>query len=63
MTGGWAFLGPHAVATLVSRTVGLRVDELAEQIGLDSIVHAGTAYESSTSVGTLTHGWFGKGRR
>ena len=55
-TGGWAFLGTYAVATLVSRTVGLRVDERAEQIGLDSIVHAETAYESSTSVGTLTHG-------
>jgi Amt family ammonium transporter len=52
-TGSWAFAGTFAIATLVSRSVGLRVDERAELVGLDSIVHAETAYETSATVGTL----------
>jgi Amt family ammonium transporter len=41
----WAFAGTAAVAWVVQRTIGLRVDAETELSGLDGTVHAETAYE------------------
>jgi Amt family ammonium transporter len=62
--GGWTLMGHQAVAVLavvaysfvatyilaqiLDKTIGLRVSEEAESIGLDLSQHAETAYESSS---------------
>ena len=45
VTIGWAFTLTYAVATAVQRTVGLRVSPEAELEGLDTAVHAESAYD------------------
>src|SRR4051794_827883 len=43
-TIAWAFAGTWVVAQVVQRTVGLRVSESAEIEGLDTAIHAESAY-------------------
>jgi Amt family ammonium transporter len=45
VTVAWAFTVTWLVAQLVQRTVGLRVDEAVEIEGLDTAVHAESAYD------------------
>jgi Amt family ammonium transporter len=47
VTIGWAFTMSWILATLVQRTVGLRVSDDDELEGLDSAIHAESAYEFS----------------
>ncbi len=42
--GVFAFLVTYAIARAIDATMGLRVDEDAEQIGLDQNEHAESAY-------------------
>jgi Amt family ammonium transporter len=44
-TIGWAFALTYVVATVVQRTVGLRVAEEVEVEGLDTAIHAESAYD------------------
>jgi Amt family ammonium transporter len=44
-TIGWAFLLTYAVAMLVERTIGLRVSPEVEVEGLDTAIHAESAYD------------------
>src|SRR3954470_2927204 len=44
-TIAWAFAGTWVVAQVVQRTVGLRVSESAEIEGLDTAIHAESAYD------------------
>ena len=44
-TIGWAFLLTYAVAMLVERTIGLRVTPEVEVEGLDTAIHAESAYD------------------
>jgi Amt family ammonium transporter len=44
-TIGWAFVMTWVIATVVQRTVGLRADEDHEITGLDTALHAETAYD------------------
>jgi Amt family ammonium transporter len=48
VTIAWAFTGTWVLATLVNRTIGLRVTHEVEHMGLDREIHAETAYELST---------------
>jgi Amt family ammonium transporter len=41
----WSFLISGAVGRLIARTWGFRIDEASEVAGIDSVVHAETAYE------------------
>jgi Amt family ammonium transporter len=45
VTIAWAFVGTWFVAQLVQRTVGLRVSDAVEVEGLDTAVHAESAYD------------------
>src|SRR3954451_14670 len=45
VTIGWAFTVTWLVAQLVQRTIGLRVDESVEIEGLDTAIHAESAYD------------------
>jgi ammonium transporter, Amt family len=45
VTIAWAFTLTYAVAWLVDRTVGLRVPAQVEIEGLDTVVHAESAYD------------------
>jgi Amt family ammonium transporter len=45
VTIAWAFAGTWVVGQLVQRSVGLRVDEAVEIEGLDTAVHAESAYD------------------
>jgi Amt family ammonium transporter len=42
----FSFAATFLLATLVHRTVGLRVDPETERVGLDKVVHAESAYEA-----------------
>jgi Amt family ammonium transporter len=54
VTIGWAFSFTWLIATLVQRTVGLRVPEGHEFEGLDTALHAETAYDfGSVRTGRL----------
>ncbi|HWB66418.1 MAG TPA: ammonium transporter [Mycobacteriales bacterium] len=44
---GWAFCGTWLIATAVQRTIGLRVAEEHEVEGLDTALHAESAYDFS----------------
>jgi Amt family ammonium transporter len=50
---GWAFGMTWVVATVVKRTMGLRVGADAEQAGLDISLHEETAYDFDASVGGM----------
>ena len=41
----WSFVLTYVIATLVHRTVGLRVRPDAEAVGLDTSLHAESAYD------------------
>jgi Amt family ammonium transporter len=45
VTIAWAFVGTWFVAQLVQRTVSLRVSDAVEVEGLDTAVHAESAYD------------------
>ena len=45
VTIAWAFAGTWVVATLVQRTIGLRVSDQVELEGLDTAIHAESAYD------------------
>jgi Amt family ammonium transporter len=45
VTIGWAFAGTWVIATAVERTIGLRVQPQVELEGLDTAVHAESAYD------------------
>jgi Amt family ammonium transporter len=45
VTIGWAFTLTYVVARVVDRTVGLRVSPEIEVEGLDTAVHAESAYD------------------
>ena len=41
----WAFVGTGAVALAVDKLVGLRVSPEHEHAGLDTVIHAESAYD------------------
>jgi Amt family ammonium transporter len=45
VTIAWAFTMTYLIATLVQKTMGLRVTEAAEVEGLDTVLHAESAYD------------------
>src|SRR4051812_9583280 len=45
VTIGWAFVGTWLIAQLVQKTIGLRVSEDVEVQGLDTAIHAESAYD------------------
>jgi Amt family ammonium transporter len=45
VTIAWAFTGTWLIAQLVQRTIGLRVTEEVEVQGLDTAIHAESAYD------------------
>ena len=45
VTIGWAFAGTWLIATVVERTIGLRVHPQVELEGLDTAIHAESAYD------------------
>jgi ammonium transporter, Amt family len=45
VTIGWAFVGTWLIAKLVQRTIGLRVTDAVEIQGLDTAIHAESAYD------------------
>jgi Amt family ammonium transporter len=51
---GWAFVMTYVVATVVQRTIGMRVSEDAEYEGLDTALHAESAYDfGNVRIGRL----------
>ncbi|HVV76191.1 MAG TPA: ammonium transporter [Mycobacteriales bacterium] len=44
-TIAWAFTMTYVIATIVQRTIGLRVEEAHEIEGLDTVLHAESAYD------------------
>jgi Amt family ammonium transporter len=52
VTIGWAFTLTWLIATLVQRTIGLRASDEHEFTGLDTALHAETAYDYANSHGT-----------
>jgi Amt family ammonium transporter len=42
----FAFVGSYVIAKVIDLTIGLRVDEETEEIGLDQALHAETAYNN-----------------
>jgi Amt family ammonium transporter len=40
----FAVVGSYVIAKVIDLTIGLRVDEETEEIGLDQALHAETAY-------------------
>jgi Amt family ammonium transporter len=55
VTIGWSFTLTYVIATLVQRTVGLRVTPEQEIAGLDQSLHAESAYDLGgvSSVGRM----------
>jgi Amt family ammonium transporter len=45
VTIAWAFTMTYLIATLIQKTIGLRVTEAAEVEGLDTVLHAESAYD------------------
>ena len=44
----YSFITTYILAQILNKTIGLRVDEEAEQSGLDLSQHAETAYENAS---------------
>jgi Amt family ammonium transporter len=42
----FAFVGSWLIAKAISATIGLRVDPETEDLGLDQVLHAETAYHN-----------------
>ena len=42
----FALVGGFVIAKVIDLTIGLRVDEETEDIGLDQVLHAETAYNA-----------------
>jgi len=42
----FALAGGYIIAKVIDLTIGLRVDEETEDIGLDQVLHAETAYNA-----------------
>jgi Amt family ammonium transporter len=45
VTIAWAFTMTYVIATLIQRTIGMRVPEATEVEGLDTVLHAESAYD------------------
>jgi Amt family ammonium transporter len=45
VTIAWAFTMTYVIATFIQRTIGLRVPEATEVEGLDTVLHAESAYD------------------
>jgi len=54
----YAFLVSGAIAWLVDRAMGFRIDEEHEVNGIDLIIHAETAYDLHATAGARTGGSF-----
>ncbi len=42
----FAFVVTYVIAKAIDMTIGLRVDEETEDLGLDTVLHAETAYHN-----------------
>jgi len=49
---GYSFVGTLIIALLLKMTIGLRVPEEEEVVGIDQVTHAETAYELSSALGS-----------
>jgi ammonium transporter len=54
----YAFLASGAIAWVVHRVMGFRIDEEHEVNGIDLVVHAETAYDLHSTAGSRTSGGF-----
>ena len=54
----YAFLVSGAIAWVVHRMMGFRIDEEHEVTGIDLVVHAETAYDLHSTAGSRTSGGF-----
>jgi len=54
----YAFLVSTAIALVVHRAMGFRIDEEHEVNGIDLVVHAETAYDLHSTAGSRTSGGF-----
>jgi Amt family ammonium transporter len=55
VTIAWAFTMTWIVASAVQRTIGLRVSESDELEGLDTTIHAESAYEFGNARAVRVH--------
>jgi Amt family ammonium transporter len=49
---GYSFVGTLIIAFLLKVTIGIRVPEEEEAVGIDQVTHAETAYELSSAMGS-----------
>ena len=52
----YAFVVSGAIAWLVHRTMGFRIDEEHEVTGIDLVIHAETAYDLHSTAGSRSSG-------
>ncbi|MEO7350386.1 MAG: ammonia channel protein, partial [Marmoricola sp.] len=58
----YALLASGAIALVVHRVMGFRIDEEHEVNGIDLVIHAETAYDLHATAGSRTSGAFGPPR-